>query len=167
MEQKKKTDRSYQYYIPVKSHVKKYLSSHVNTDPFKITTNNEFGIILFLSLSWKAWIPNEEIKLEMNERMLIDIPAYYHDKDGPYISNRKISLFNDAIEKIMRNELFKILDSNNQQSKYIINTIFEFRDKYEISDLEMDYHNLRRAYLRERETQNNLNKNTHVLVAKN
>jgi hypothetical protein len=137
------------YYIPVKSHVKKYLSHHVAVDPFKVSINNQFGILLFMSLSFKQWIPNEE-RLSYNDRMLIEIPNYHSSKQGPFISNRKIELFNDMVEKMMKWELFLKLNLCNHKKGDIKRVIENFRDMYNITDCEMEYHNLRKAYNRER-----------------
>lgn len=139
------------YYIPVKSHVKKYLASAVETDPFKVTVNNEYGTILYLGLSHKLWIPTEEIKLDYNDRLLIEIPRWHYQILGPCISNKKIELFNKTIEKMMYKELFIILDHCDKQYNYIQNCINQFRDRYQITNMEMEYHTLRKAYQRKRE----------------
>lgn len=163
---RKKTDYSYYYYIPVKSHVKKFLLKHVIIDPFRVTTENQYGTILLLSLSWKAWVTSDSKKLEYNDRLYIEIPDYTHRKLGPYISNKNIALFNTTVERLMMNELFIKLDENCDNPKYIINCIFDFRKKYEITDLELDYQNLRKAYLRHRLKQKNLKEFTDVCVPK-
>jgi len=164
---RKKTDYSYYYYIPVKSHIKKFLETKVIINPFRVTIDNEYGSLLFLSLSWKAWITSDEQKLDYNDRMLIEIPKYYHARYGPFISNKKIALFNTVVERMMMNELFTTLDQNCESSNYIINCIFNFRNKYGINDLEMDYQNLRKAYQRHRQKQKELKEFTHVCVPRN
>lgn len=139
------------YYIPVKSHVKKYLASAVAVDPFKVTVNNEFGTLLYLGLSHKSWPPNQDIRLDFNDRMLIEISKWNYQVFGPFISNKKIELFNKTIEKLMYKELFIMLDHSDQQYNYIQSGIIKFRNKYNITDEEMDYHRLRKAYQRKRE----------------
>lgn len=136
------------YSIPVKSHVLKYISAFVVTDPFSVGTHNEFGTLLFMCLERKPKII--ERRLELSERMVIRIQDRYARYQGVYISNKKILLFNEMVERLMKRELFAMLTEGNREKGDIKRIIFRFRDTYGITDEELEYHNLRKAYNRER-----------------
>lgn len=141
-------DKDISYFIPVKSHVLKYISAHVDVDPFAIVTHNEFGTLLFMCLERKP--KKFEQRLDLPARMQIRIPDKHVRYQGVYISNKKIMLFNEMIERIMKRELFAMLTEGNRGKGDIKRIIFKFRDTYDITDSEMEYHNLRKAYNRER-----------------
>ncbi|MGB4775713.1 MAG: hypothetical protein WBP45_11100 [Daejeonella sp.] len=132
------------YSIPVKSHVFKFICGHVDVDPFKVTTQNEFGIVLFMCLERKPKLV--EKRLEYPERMMIRIPKKHADYQGVYLSNKKIDLFNRIIERMMKRELFAMLNEGNRSKGDIKRIIFSFRDFYGINDTELEYSNLRKDY---------------------
>ncbi len=141
-------DQDISYQIPVKSHVFKYLCAHVDVDPFKVSTKNEFSTLLLLCLERK---PNTfEKRLNYPERLNIRIPQLHSDSQGSWLSNKKIIMFNEMIERMMKRELYAMLNQGNAGKGDIKRIIFKFRDFYGITDQEMEYQNLRKAYNRER-----------------
>jgi len=145
------------YRIPVHSHVKKYLASKCEITPFKVTTHNEYGTVLFLSLDRKAEITPEK-RLFYNDSMQIRIPKWYVDQEGPHIKNKNIELFNVTIERLMMAELKTMLDMGNHRKGDIKRIIDQFRERYGIFDTELEYHNLRRQYCRKRVQEKKINK---------
>ena len=128
-------------------HIKKYLGAKTSIAPFKVTTHNMYGTILFLSLEPKPF--EYEPPLEFGDFMQIRIPKWYVDKCGPYISNKKIDLFNETVQRMMLYELKVELDAANQKVGDIKRIINRFRERYGILDTELDYMNLRRHYHRQ------------------
>jgi len=137
------------YHIPVLSHVKKFLAHRCETEPFVVTTHNVYGVLLFMCLERK---PKPEKPLILNDRLEIRIPKFNADTQGFYITNKKIELFNKAIERMMLNELMSVLDEvcKDRKKGEIKRIIFEFRERYDIYDHELEYQNLRKAYTRHR-----------------
>lgn len=138
------------YRIPVHSHVKKYLASKCEIEPFKVTTHNQYGTVLFLALDRKAEMVPEK-RLFYNDSMQIRIPKWYVDQQGPHIRNKNIELFNITIERLMLAELKAMLDMGNRRKGDIKKIIDTWREVYGIIDTELEYHNLRRQYCRQRD----------------
>jgi len=135
------------YHIPVRSHVKKYLQKFVDISPFKVTTHNEFGTLLYMCIE-QSPVTKREPAIQYNDRMLIRIPKCYVEYQGVYISNKKIVIFNDLVEKMMIKELHLKLQLGNKKIGDIKRIINEFRETYGINDTELEYHNLRKGYNR-------------------
>ena len=136
------------YSIPVKTHVLKFIAAHEDIYPFSVGTHNEFGTLLFMCLERKP--KKFEKRLDLEARLQIRIPDLHVRYQGPHISNKKILLFNEMIERMMKRELFAMLSEGNKGKGDIKRIIFKFRDSYGITDEELEYHNLRKAYNRER-----------------
>lgn len=143
--------------LPVRAHIKKYLQrthgSHLEV------CDRGYAPFLILSLLEKhkkldpAKVrPSQKL---IDERKYFGYPVYvgdsYERTRGLYISNKNIEHFNDALDDLLREEMYRYVNHPNNIDQVVDYNIIRFRDWYGITEDELPFDNLKRWYYRERE----------------
>lgn len=135
-----------QFHIPVKPHIKRYIQYYYPYSPFKITTNNEIGAFLYMCLERRPTF--NEKPIDFGARIQVEVNEHIQQSQGAFINNRKVMVFNKAMDKIIRNKLFELIDDMAYSKGDIQTVILDYIAKYDIDPKDLSLETLRRDYNR-------------------
>ncbi|MBQ0907471.1 hypothetical protein KBJ98_02015 [Flavobacterium sp. F-328] len=143
---KKKTD-FISITIPVKPHIKKYISIRYGTE-HTLTKKSLIGILLFNVLDKKTEKPNQNFK-EYSEKYLIHIsPQYFYEK-GFSIPLRKRRFLAICLEKLFIEDFYAYVDiSVSNMNCTAVEAMRIFFKQYSISEDEIKFYSFYRQYQR-------------------
>ena len=141
--------------LPVKAHVKKYLL-YTHGPQLDVSAR---GYLPFLILKMlEKHKKQDPSKVRPSQRLIdgkifISYNVYVGDKYEKtlYISNANILHFNDCIDDLLREEMYRYIHHPNATDECVDYNIKRFREMYTISEDELPFDNLKRWYYRERE----------------
>ena len=143
--------------LPVKAHIKKYLE-HTHGKQMEVCDRG-YAPFLLLSLLEKHK-KKDPGKVRPGQKLIDNLkyfgyPIYvgpkYEDIKGTYISNFNIFRFNDCLDDLIREEMYRYVNHPNATDDVVDFNILRFRDLYNISEDDLPFDNLKRWYYRERE----------------
>ncbi|MNK53035.1 hypothetical protein D3C87_719860 [compost metagenome] len=142
--------------LPVKAHVKKYLE-RTHGSHLEVSDRGYAPLLLFRLLEKHkkqdpgTVRPSQKL---IDDRKYFGYPIYIGDtnerKCGLYISNDSIKDFNEAIDDLIREQMYWFIHHPNSTDKVVDYNINRFRDWYGITEDELPFDNLKRWYYRER-----------------
>lgn len=142
--------------LPLWPHVKRYLT--VQYGPEMAISERGMPSLLLASLLEKHK-KNDPSTVRPNQKLIdgkkfIGYPVFvgdsYEQKRGLYLSAIKIKQFNEAVDDMFREEMYRWCNHPNSTDGTVDFDIYRFRDFYGISEDEMPFDNLKRWYYRER-----------------
>lgn len=143
-------------YLPVKAHIKKYIEIQYGKE---MALSNR-GVVAFLLLNMLEKHAKIDPSLVKPSQKLIDNEVYFaykvfigdhHERTrGLYLSDEKIKHFNESVDDMIREEMYRWCRHPNSTDHTVDFDIVRFRDFYGISEDEMPFENLKRWYYRER-----------------
>ncbi len=86
------------------------------------------------------------------------IGSSIYNKNGAYISNEDLKKFNDAVDDMIHDELYRWCHHPNATDMVVDYNIQRFLDFYGFSEDELPFGNVKRWYYRERERMNDRTK---------
>lgn len=145
--------------LPVKPFIAKYLRKQFGEN-LPVTEKNFFNALI-ISMLQKFEKGNPVV--QKNNHKIIDgikfvgynlvISDYVFNKHGAYISNENIFLLNDAVDNMIRRQMFDWIQGPAKPHKEVDYNILAFRNIYGITEDELPFDNLKRWYYRERQRQ--------------
>lgn len=142
--------------LPVRAHVKKYLE-HTHGNQMEVCDR---GYAPFLLLSMLERHKKQDPGRVRPSQKIIDhknyfgYPIYigtkYENSRGLYLSKFNIDKFNDCIDDLFREEMYRFANHPNATDQVIDYNIIRFREMYNIYEDELPFDNLKRWYYRER-----------------
>ncbi|WP_285055160.1 hypothetical protein [Pedobacter ginsengisoli] len=143
--------------LPVKAHIKKYLTVQFGPE-MAISDIGTIPMLLFLMLEKHKKADPGVVK--PNQRLIDDkkyfgykvyIGDKYQESRGLYLSREKIIRFNESIDNMMREDMFRFCQSPGENNDHVVDyNINRFREFYGIWEDELPFDNLKRWYYRER-----------------
>jgi hypothetical protein len=141
--------------IAVKPYIKKFIANDYQVDPFILTTNNLYGIFLFNSLEK----PSPRVLKKIDEEDDLDPAIYsetlevlfsekYWEVNGCLITQHRQYLFNKFASYVFHDEFYKYVKNRIGPKGSINRAIFNFRDIYSISEDELSFKTIQRAFQR-------------------
>jgi len=162
--------------IAVKPFIKKYIGQQYPVDPFIITKTNRYGIFLFNCLSKeglkvvhreshqdsdaagkkKARSGSELIDVKVYSDVLkVSISENYWQKKGGWILPQNQLDFNKLVEYDFHDEFFKYVSMRIGNKGSINKAILTFRDSFDISEDDLSFKTIQRAFQRRHAKINN------------
>lgn len=133
--------------IPVKAHVKKYLSVRYGTDHV-FTKNSLLGVLLIHVLDKNCPKLDHTFK-EFKEKYTIEISEQYFYRYGAEIPLKKRRYLAICLEKIFNEDFHLFIDIGvSEFGMSAAESIRKFLCKYEIGENDVKYESLYRAYQR-------------------
>jgi hypothetical protein len=142
--------------LPVKAHVKKYLEVQYG----KEMDLNDRGIMALLVRSLLRHHKKQDPATVRPSQKLIDnkkyfpYPVYIGDKivrsNGLYLDNETIKKFNESVDDAIREEMFWWCQHPGSIDHIVDFDIVRFRDKYNMTEDDLPFDNLKKWYYRER-----------------
>jgi hypothetical protein len=143
--------------LPVKAHVKKYLE-HTHGKQMEVCDR---GYAPFLLLNLLEKFKKQDPGTVRPGQKIIDDSKYfgypiyigskYENSKGTFISKFNIDRFNDSIDDLLREEMYRFCNHPNAIDHVVDFNIVRFREMYNITEDELPFDNLKRWYYRERE----------------
>lgn len=143
--------------LPVKAHIKKYLE-HTHGKQMEVCDR---GYAPFLLLNLLEKFKKQDPGMVRPGQKIIDQKKYfgypifigskYETSKGTFISKFNIDKFNDSIDDLLREEMFRFCNHPNADDSVVDFNIQRFREIYSITEDELPFDNLKRWYYRERE----------------
>lgn len=143
--------------LPIKPGIKKFLIAQFGENMF-LTEKNYFCMMVVSML--EKFEKGNPVVQRPNNKMIdgdkyvgynVQLSDYLLNKKGGYISNENIRLLNEALENMIRRQMYDWIQSPAKTHKEVDYNIHAFRDLYGIFEDEMPFDNLKRWYYRERE----------------
>lgn len=134
--------------IPVKAHVKKYLSDRYGME-HKLTKTTLLGILVFNVLDKKLSKPDKDFS-EFDHKYEIIVPKRYFNERGFSIDLKKRRFLAICLEKVFNEDLHLFIDTVISSHLKISATqaMKIFLKKYKISENEVKFETLYRNYQR-------------------
>lgn len=143
-------------YLPVEAHIKKYLT--IQYGP--VLEVSEIGTVPYLIyLMLEMHKKQDPATIRPNQR-LIDDKKYFgyelfigdliESTRGLYLSNWRIKRFNTTLDNMMREDMFRFCEMPDDQEYRVDYNIIRFRERYDITEDEMPFENLKKWYYREK-----------------
>lgn len=137
--------------IPVADHVYKYLLHRYGTDHIKATRNTTIGSLV-LSLQGRNKDKRPAKKSGFTKIFKATITEQAYNKLGIHLSEENAQLFNDQVDKMLREELYwHVTINKGQTNKMHINSIRSFMEAYDITEDDIKLDTLYRDFKRRRE----------------
>jgi hypothetical protein len=143
--------------LPVKAHVKKYLE-HTHGQQMEVCDR---GYAPFLLLNLLEKFKKQDPGTVKPGQKIIDNAKYfgypiyvgskYETSKGTFISKFNIDRFNDSIDDLLREEMYRFCNHPNAVDHVVDYNIIRFCEFYHITEDELPFDNLKRWYYRERE----------------
>ncbi|MNS86552.1 hypothetical protein D3C72_1204600 [compost metagenome] len=147
--------------IAVKPQVKKYITYKHNTSPFVLTKNNKYGMFLRKCIVRLNDHKKEStVKLDSivySEELCIRISEDMWRRIGNYIHPQNQIDFNSFVEMDLQDEFFKHCDNAIYNKIQIKRSIYDFLDKYDITEDELPFKTMEKQYYREKKKINRPN----------
>jgi hypothetical protein len=142
--------------LPVWPHIKKYITIQYGQE----MALSDRGVVSFLLLNMlekhkkgdPATIkPNQKL---IDDKKFLPYPLFVGDKyeasRGLYLSQANIKHFNESIDDMFREEMYRWCKHPNSTDFTVDYDILRFREFYGITEDELPFDNLKRWYYRER-----------------
>lgn len=143
--------------LPCRAHIKRYLTIQYG----KELCLSDRGVVSCLLLNMLEKHKKEDPSMvRPNQKMIDDIkyfgyPIYvgdvYEVDRGLYLSDKKIKQFNEGIDDMIREEMYRWCNHPGSIDHKVDYDIVRFRDMYGITEDELPFDNLKRWYYRNRE----------------
>lgn len=143
--------------VAVKPYVKKFIGASYAVNPFVLTTNNMYGIFLFhslekprLTVTTRADIRPEETMdpAIYYEQLPVLISENFWNKKGCIIPADKQYHFNKFVSYQFYEEFYKYVQNRLGPKGSINQAILNFREVYDISEDELSFKTIQRAFQR-------------------
>jgi len=147
--------------VAIKPYIKKFIGKEYQVEPFVLSTNNLYGIFLFNCLqkpspklirsiddvdSMPVSVYNDTLKVMISEN--------YWNKYGCIISPQKQYHFNKFVAYQFNEEFYKYVKNRIGSKGSINKAIITFRDNYDISEDELSFKTIQRAFQRRNQSVN-------------
>lgn len=133
--------------IPVKPHIKKYISVRYGVE-HTLTKKSLLGILLFNILDKKTPRPSQNFTV-FSEKYTIQISKQYFYERGFEISKRKKQFLAICLEKLFIEDFYSHIDiSVSKMGLTAAESMRFFLDQYEITENEVKYESLYKKYQR-------------------
>ena len=143
--------------LPLWPHIKRYIQVQYGRE----MALSDRGIVSFLLLNMLeihkkgdpgTIRPNQKL---IDDKKYVGYPVFigdsYEASRGLYLSRKKIIDFNEAIDDLFREEMYRWCNHPGSVDGKVDFDIVRFRDFYGITEDELPFDNLKRWYYRERE----------------
>ena len=139
--------------MPVHPWVRKYLLHHY-PEPLSVSERGYASTLLRQMLEKPQKVDPRKIihrpKLNLGSHYGIFVGAVSADKYGVHLVNEKIISFNDSMDDLLREEMYRFVQMMVKKGHQVDNSIKEFLAIYDICEDELPFENLKRWYYRER-----------------
>lgn len=133
--------------IPVKPHVKKYISLRYGTE-HTLTKKSLLGILIFNILDKKTKKPDRGF-LDYKEKYVIQISRQYFYESGFSITLKKRRFLAICLEKLFIEDFYSYVDIAVSKMNYTaVEAMRVFFAQYEISEDEVKFYSMYRQYQR-------------------
>lgn len=143
--------------VSVRPFLKKYLGKHHQVEPFVVTTENAYGLLLYYALErpkLKLVVDTpveEEFILDKkiySDTLLVKIGENYWNHRGCIISAQSQLHFNKFVLQNFNDEFYKFVKHRIGPKGTINRAIREFVDMYDISEDDLSFRTIQRAFQR-------------------
>ncbi|HCU45594.1 MAG TPA: hypothetical protein DF610_12715 [Sphingobacterium sp.] len=141
--------------LTVKPHVETYIKVMFNCSPLVLSDNNQ--ITLLLKHIFEPFCKSDPHRIRPSRKYSLggEIEIYVSDgllkKYGGYISDGNIKSFSDAVDLMIKQNMYSWCHAHNKPDDYVDYNIKRFIDFFEFSEDDLTFDNLKRWYYRERE----------------
>jgi hypothetical protein len=147
--------------LPLWPHIKKYITIQYGKE-MALSDRGVVSCLLFNMLEKHkkgdpATIkPNQKL---IDQKKFLAYPVFIGDKyetsRGLYLSQANIKHFNESVDDMLREEMYRWCKHPNATDAHVDFNIVRFRDWYGITEDELPFDNLKRWYYRERQRLDN------------
>ncbi len=141
--------------LTVKPHVETYIKVMYNCSPLVLSENNQ--ITLLLKNLFEPFCKSEPSRIRPSRKHSLggEIEIYVSDgllrKYGGYISDENIKSFSEAVDLMIKQNMYSWCHAHNKPDDYVDYNIKRFINFFEFSEDDLTFDNLKRWYYRERE----------------
>lgn len=143
--------------LPVRAHIKRYLTIQYGPE----LCMSDRGMVSFLLFNMLERHKKSDPSTVKPSQKMIDNQKYFgypvfigdgfEKARGLYLSNKKIEQFNDSVDDMIREEMYRWCQHPGSIDHKVDYDIVRFRDMYGITEDELPFENLKRWYYRNRE----------------
>jgi hypothetical protein len=142
--------------LPLWPHIKKYITVQYGKEMSLSNRGMPSCLLMNMLEKHKKGDPST---IKPNQRLIDDVkflpyPVYvgdnYQRTRGLYLSSEKIIAFNESVDDMFREEMYRWCNHPNAVDNIVDYNIGRFCDQYNISEDELPFENLKRWYYRER-----------------
>jgi hypothetical protein len=137
--------------FPVSNHVHKYLIKMHGTDHIQVSRNHFIGMII-LNLHSKTFSRPPKRKKSLVKIFKVDISEFYFSRNGLFLHPDHAIIFNDTIDGIFRDEVYKnALIRKAKDEHKIIQSMRDHLEIYDITEDDIKLDSLYRDFKRKKE----------------
>lgn len=141
--------------LTVKPHVETYIKVMFNCSPLILSDNNQITILLKNIFEPFSKTDPHRIRPSRKYSLGGEIEIYVSDgllkKYGGYISDENIKSFSEAVDLMIKQNMYSWCHAHNKPDDYVDYNIKRFINFFEFSEDDLTFDNLKRWYYRERE----------------
>lgn len=137
--------------FPVKPHVRKYLLTHLGTDPYVLSNSGRFGKMLFhlLRRQLKGKLHHAGSREDCTQTLVLDLRNFpVHQYGLTELTNYTIYQFNDFVDELLKEELYIWVRRFVTGKNTIREVIIDFMAGYDLREEDIQYETLRKAVQR-------------------
>lgn len=133
--------------IPVKSHVKKYISARYGTE-HTLSKRSLLGMLLFQLLDKDIERPNQD-RDKLDSHYCIQIPEFYYKSKGFSIGYKRAHYLGVCLERLFWEDLVQFVIIMHGKGSSVAESIRTFLHQYSITENELNYDSIYRQFQRE------------------
>jgi hypothetical protein len=140
--------------VAVRPFLKKYLGKHYEVEPFVVSTENAYGMLLYYSLERPLRLVTDEpekVVIDKNlycDTLNVKIGENYWNHRGNTISEQSQLHFNKFVLHNFNEEFYKYVKHRIGPKGSINNAIRNFLEMYDISEDDLSFRTIQRAFQR-------------------
>jgi hypothetical protein len=142
--------------VAVRPFLKKYLGKHHQVEPFVISTENAYGMLLYSFLERPKLkivrdVPDEDFAIDKkiySETLLVKIGEKYWNHRGCVLSPQSQLHFNKFVLQNFNEEFYKYVKHRIGPKGTINKSIRDFVDMYDITEDDLSFRTIQRAFQR-------------------
>lgn len=141
-------------HITVQPHVAIYLRHHFGSKMSMSEKNFVSMILLKLFAPFDKVDPfllKQQRKESLGDTFTVYMSSHFLKKIGAYLSNENIQLFNESVDLLIKQDMYRWCQHPNADHKEVDYNIKRFINFYDFNEDDLSFDNLKRWYYRERE----------------
>lgn len=134
--------------IPVRPHVKKYISSRYGTE-HTLSKRSLLGMLIFQLLDKSIERPDHQ-REKLSEHYCIQIPEFYTKSKGFSIGYKRAHYLGVCLERLFMEDLVQSVEILHYKGFSVAESIRTFLKQFDINENDLNYDSIYRQFQREK-----------------